>query len=202
MIAELARQAGFPPGVINIIHGTKDAVDFIIDEPAIKAISFVGSNRVGEYIYSRGSANGKRVQANLGAKNHAVVMPDCHKADTLNALCAAAFGAAGQRCMALSVVVLVGDTQSWVPDLVAKAKQLKVDAGLEKDTDVGPVITKQSQNRIESLISSAEKEGGKILLDGRAYKVGKYPKGYFVSRPSISPRPFSRSISTVADFSV
>ncbi|KAK5273312.1 aldehyde dehydrogenase (NADP(+)) ald6 [Exophiala xenobiotica] len=180
MIAELARKAGFPPGVINIIHGTKDAVDFIIDEPAIKAISFVGSNRVGEYIYSRGSANGKRVQANLGAKNHAVVMPDSHRTDTINAICAAAFGAAGQRCMALSVVLLVGETRSWLPELVAKAKQLKVGAGLEADTDVGPVISKQSQARIESLIGSAEKEGGRIFLDGRARKLEDYPNGYFV----------------------
>lgn len=108
MIMELLNEAGCPPGVVNVIHGSYDAVNFICDHPDIKAISFVGSDKAGKHIYRRGCANGKRVQANLGAKNHAVVLPDADKETSINQLAAAAFGAAGQRCMALSVVVLVG----------------------------------------------------------------------------------------------
>ena len=111
ILAELAEKAGFPPGVVNVIHGSAKTVDFILDEPAIKAVSFVGSNKAGEYIYQRASANGKRVQCNLGAKNHAAVLPDCNKNQALNAIAGAAFGAAGQRCMALSTLVFVGETK-------------------------------------------------------------------------------------------
>ena len=181
ILAELAKSAGFPPGVVNVVHGGKETVDFILDEPAIKAISFVGSNKVGEYIYTRGSANGKRVQANLGAKNHAAVLPDCNKNNTINAIIGAAFGAAGQRCMALSVIVLVGETKEWLSDIADKARQLRVDGGFEEGIDVGPVITKQSKQRIETLIGSAQDEGATIMLDGRGYKPKKYPNGYFVS---------------------
>lgn len=184
ILAELAKEAGFPPGVINIIHGTHRAVNFILDEPAIKAISFVGSNKAGEYIYARGSANGKRVQANLGAKNHAALMPDCNKNHALNAITGAAFGAAGQRCMALSTLVTVGETDSWLPEIAERAKQLNVNGGFEKGADLGPVISPESKKRIESLIASAEEEGATILLDGRGYKPenGKYPNGNWVSK--------------------
>lgn len=181
ILAELCKKAGFPDGVINVVHGGAKTVDFIIDEPAIKAISFVGSNRAGEYIFSRGSAQGKRVQANLGAKNHAAVLPDCNKNHALNAIVGAAFGAAGQRCMALSTLVMVGETEDWLPDLAEKAKALKVDGGFEEGADLGPVISPQSQKRIESLIASAEEEGATILLDGRGYKPEKYPNGNWVS---------------------
>ena len=182
ILAELAVEAGFPEGVINIIHGTHRAVNFILDEPSIKAISFVGGNSAGEYIYSRGSANGKRVQANLGAKNHAVVLSDCNRRSTINAITGAAFGAAGQRCMALSTVVLVGeDSQSWVDDLVASAKALKTDAGFEKGVDLGPVISPQSKARIEALVASAKKEGARVVLDGLDYKPPKYPSGNFIA---------------------
>ncbi|KAM0116355.1 aldehyde dehydrogenase (NADP(+)) ald6 [Aspergillus fumigatus] len=180
ILAELAREAGFPPGVINIVHGSAKTVDFILDEPAIKAISFVGSNRAGEYIYTRGSANGKRVQANLGAKNHAAVLPDCNKNQTLNAIVGAAFGAAGQRCMALSTVVMVGETKEWLPEMAERAKALNVNGGFEKGADLGPVISPESKKRIEDLIASAEQEGATILLDGRGYKPEKYPNGNFV----------------------
>ncbi|GES60937.1 methylmalonate-semialdehyde dehydrogenase [Aspergillus terreus] len=180
ILAELAKEAGFPPGVINIIHGSAKTVDFILDEPAIKAISFVGSNRAGEYIYTRGSANGKRVQANLGAKNHAAVLPDCNKNHTLNAIVGAAFGAAGQRCMALSTVVTVGETKEWLPEIAERAKALNVNGGFEEGADLGPVISPESKKRIEDLIASAEAEGATILLDGRGYKPEKYPNGNFV----------------------
>lgn len=181
ILAELAQKAGLPDGVLNVIHGAARTVDFIIDEPAIKAISFVGSNRAGEYIFTRGSAQGKRVQANLGAKNHAAVLPDCNKNHALSAIAGAAFGAAGQRCMALSTLVMVGETKEWLPDIAARAKELNVNGGFEEGADLGPVISPQSKERIEKLIASAEQEGATILLDGRGYKPEKYPNGNFVS---------------------
>lgn len=180
ILAELAEKAGFPPGVINVIHGAAKTVDFMIDEPAIKALSFVGSNKAGEYIYTRGSANGKRVQANLGAKNHAAVLPDCNKNHAINAIAGAAFGAAGQRCMALSTVVFVGETKNWVNDIAERAKALNVNGGFEEGADLGPVISPQAKERIEALIASAEKEGATVALDGRNYKPEKYPNGNFV----------------------
>ena len=180
ILAELAEKAGFPPGVLNIIHGAAKTVDFIIDEPAIKAISFVGSNRAGEYIFTRGSANGKRVQANLGAKNHAAILPDANKQHALNSIVGAAFGAAGQRCMALSTLVMVGETKEWLPELAESAKALKVNGGFEEGADLGPVISPQSKERIEKLIASAEEEGATILLDGRGFKPEKYPNGNFI----------------------
>ncbi|KAI9720069.1 MAG: Methylmalonate-semialdehyde dehydrogenase [acylating] mitochondrial [Candelaria pacifica] len=180
ILAELAQKAGFPDGVLNIIHGAAKTVDFIIDEPAIKAISFVGSNRAGEYIYTRGSANGKRVQANLGAKNHAAVSPDCNKNHALNAIAGAAFGAAGQRCMALSTLVMVGNTKHWLPELAERAKGLNVNGGFEEGVDLGPVISPQSKERIESIIQSAKDEGATVMLDGRGYTPEKYPNGNFI----------------------
>ena len=180
ILAELARSSGFPDGVINIVHGSAKTVDFIIDEPAIKAISFVGSNKAGEYIFTRGSAQGKRVQANLGAKNHAAIVPDCNKNHALNAITGAAFGAAGQRCMALSTLVMIGETKGWLPEIAERARQLKVNGGFEEDADLGPLISPQSKERIENLIASAEKEGATILLDGRGYKPEKYPNGNWV----------------------
>jgi malonate-semialdehyde dehydrogenase (acetylating)/methylmalonate-semialdehyde dehydrogenase len=180
ILAELAEKAGFPKGVINVVHGAHDTVNFLLDAPEIKAISFVGSNKAGEYIYERGSANGKRVQANLGAKNHALILPDADKDQTIDAIVAAAFGAAGQRCMALSVAVLVGETANWLPELVKKAKALRVNGGFESDSDLGPVVTPQSKIRIEKLIASAINEGATVSLDGRAFKPDLYPDGNWV----------------------
>ncbi|KIX95864.1 uncharacterized protein Z520_08572 [Fonsecaea multimorphosa CBS 102226] len=170
IIAELCVEAGVPPGVLNIVHGAHPTVNFILDEPSIKAISFVGSNRAGEYVWTRGTANGKRVQANLGAKNHAALLPDCNKNHALNAIIGAAFGAAGQRCMALSALVRVGGTKNWLPQLVDRASQLKFTGGFESDADFGPVISPESKKRVEDFIASAEAEGATILLDGRGQK--------------------------------
>ncbi|KAL7821717.1 methylmalonate semialdehyde dehydrogenase [Trichoderma aethiopicum] len=186
ILVELAEKAGFPPGVVSVIHGAHDTVNFILDEPAIKAVSFVGGNKAGEYIYSRASANGKRVQANLGAKNHAAVLPDCNKNHFINSVVGAAFGAAGQRCMALSTLVMVGETKEWLSEVAEHAKALKVDGGFEEGADLGPVISPQSKERIEGLIASAEKEGATILLDGRGYKNEKYPNGNFIGPTIIS----------------
>ncbi|KAI0398620.1 Aldehyde/histidinol dehydrogenase [Xylariaceae sp. FL0594] len=181
ILVDLAKKAGFPDGVVNVVHGAHRTVNFLLDSPDIKAISFVGGNKAGEYIFSRGSANGKRVQANLGAKNHAAVLPDCNKNQFLNAVVGAAFGAAGQRCMALSTLVMVGEAKEWLPELAELAKKLQVNGGFEEGADLGPVISPQSKDRIESLIASAEKEGATILLDGRGYKPEKYPNGNWVA---------------------
>ncbi|KAI0830727.1 methylmalonate-semialdehyde dehydrogenase [Trametes gibbosa] len=180
IIAELCQKAGLPEGVLNVIHGTVPTVNAICDHPAIKAISFVGGDRAGKHIYERGRASGKRVQANLGAKNHAVLMPDANKNHALNSIIGAAFGAAGQRCMAISVAVLVGPTHSWIPELIERAQKLKVNQGFEQGADLGPVISPAAKQRITSLIASAEEEGGAVVLDGRGYQVPGYPDGNWV----------------------
>lgn len=180
ILAELVEKAGFPPGVVNIVHGSAKTVDFILDEPRIASVSFVGSNKAGEYIYRRASEQGKRCQANLGAKNHAAVLPDANKNATLNAIAGAAFGAAGQRCMALSTLVMVGDTKAWLPELAARAQKLNINGGFEAGADLGPVISPQARERIEGLISSAASEGATILLDGRGVKPDNYPDGNWV----------------------
>uniref|UniRef100_A0A6U8H6P6 methylmalonate-semialdehyde dehydrogenase (CoA acylating) n=1 Tax=Eutreptiella gymnastica TaxID=73025 RepID=A0A6U8H6P6_9EUGL len=186
MLAELMKEAGYPDGVLSIIHGSKNAVDFICDHPKIRAISFVGGPTAGEYIFARGTANGKRVQSNLGAKNHAVVMPDAHKQHVVDSIVGAAFGAAGQRCMALSVLVLVGDSKSLLPDIIAKASSLKCGEGFQSGVDLGPLISKEAKERVESLIASAEKEGAKIELDGRGIVVRGFEQGNFVGPTVIS----------------
>lgn len=180
ILADLARQAGAPPGVVNIVHGAAPTVDFILDEPRIKAISFVGSDKAGKYIHTRGTANGKRVQANLGAKNHAVLLPDANRNFAINSIVGAAFGAAGQRCMALSALVAVGDANSWMPELAERAKALKVGGGFVEGTDVGPVISPHAKERILGIIDDAEKSGATILLDGRNYHNKDFPNGNFV----------------------
>ena len=179
-LAELALEAGVPPGVLNVVHGGPAVVDALCDHPDIKALSFVGSTRVGTHVYRRASEAGKRVQCMMGAKNHAVVMPDAPREQTLANLVGAAFGAAGQRCMAVSVVVLVGEANSWVPDLVAKARSLKVGAGHENGTDVGPLISCQALDRVSSLIERGVSEGATLELDGRNIQVERYEKGNFV----------------------
>src|SRR5882757_8843568 len=180
LLAELALQAGVPPGVLDIVHGGKRAVDALCSHPDVAAVSFVGSTHVGTHVYNLASQHGKRVQCMMGAKNHAVVMPDANKEQTLNALVGATFGAAGQRCMATSVTVLVGEAQKWIPDIVSKAKTLKVNAGSEKGTDLGPVVSKNAKNRVLGLVEDGIKEGAKLELDGRAVKVPGYEQGNFI----------------------
>ena len=180
LLAELALQAGIPPGVLNIIHGGKRAVDALCTHPDIAAVSFVGSTAVGTHVHTLASQHGKRVQCMMGAKNHAVVMPDANKEQSLNALVGATFGAAGQRCMATSVTVLVGEARQWIPDIVAKAKTLKVNAGTEKGADLGPVVSKTAKQRILGLVEDGIKEGAKLELDGRTIKVPGYEAGNFI----------------------
>eukprot|EP01083_Nonionella_stella_P249700 863124_1 len=144
-----------------------DAVNFLYDAPEIRTVSFVGSGGAGHHIHERASKHGKRVQCNMAAKNHGVLLPDADKESTLNALTAAAFGAAGQRCMALSTAVFVGETRKWFPELREKAVALQVGAGSDPGTDVGPLISHASLERAERIIGTAEAEGAEIVLDGR-----------------------------------
>jgi len=181
LLAQLALEAGVPAGVLNVVHGGKESVDALCTHPDVKAVSFVGSTHVGEHVYKLASTHGKRAQCMMGAKNHAVVMPDANKEKSLDALVGAGFGAAGQRCMATSVAVLVGDANQWIPDIVAKAKTLKMGAGTEKGADLGPVISKQAKTRIEALIEQGVKEGAKLELDGRNAKVAGYDSGNFIA---------------------
>ncbi|NOJ67349.1 CoA-acylating methylmalonate-semialdehyde dehydrogenase [Acinetobacter indicus] len=180
MLVELAMQAGVPAGVLNVVHGGKEVVDLLCTHSDIKAISFVGSTAVGTHVYNLAGQHGKRVQSMMGAKNHVVVMPDANKEQTLNALVGAAFGAAGQRCMALSVAVMVGESKHWVDELVNKAKTLKVNAGHEPNTDVGPVISTRAKARVIDLINSGVEQGAELLLDGRDVQVAGYEQGNFV----------------------
>jgi malonate-semialdehyde dehydrogenase (acetylating)/methylmalonate-semialdehyde dehydrogenase len=179
-LVELAIEAGVPAGVLNVVHGGKDVVDAICTHPDIKAISFVGSTHVGTHVYNLGSQHGKRVQAMMGAKNHAVVLPDANKEQTLNALAGAGFGAAGQRCMATSVVVFVGASKDWLPDLVERARGLSINGGTEANTDVGPVVSRAAKERILGLIETGVGEGATLSLDGRGVEVKGYEKGNFI----------------------
>lgn len=180
LLIELLKEINLPAGVVNMVHGGKQQVDGIVNHKDIKAISFVGGCQAGRYIYEQGSKNGKRVQANLGAKNHSVIMEDADKEDTLNAIVNASMGAAGQRCMASTVAVFVGNSKNWLPELADKMKKIKVGYGLEDGIELGPVISKQSKERILGILSAHEKEGGSFLLDGRNVKVEKYPNGNFI----------------------
>jgi len=161
-------------------------VNFLLDEPRIKAVSFVGSDHVGHHIWERGTKNGKRVQSNMGAKNHGVIMPDANRTATLNSLVGAAFGAAGQRCMALSVAVFVGEAREWLPDLVKMAKALKVNAGHIAGTDVGPMISPKARDRAYGIVERSVKQGAKLLLDGRGVVVPGYEKGNWMGPTVLS----------------
>lgn len=180
MLVELALEAGVPPGVLNVVQGGKQVVDRLCTHPSVKAVSFVGSTAVGTHVYELASRHGKRVQSMMGAKNHAVVLPDANRQQTINALVGAAFGAAGQRCMATSVAVLVGAARDWLPDLVAAARQLTVNAGSEPGTDVGPLISRKAKARVLSLIESGLDEGAVLELDGRHVEVPGFEDGNFV----------------------
>ena len=184
ILARLAKEAGVPDGVLNIVHGSEECVNYLCDAPAVKAISFVGGNKAGKHIHDRGTKNGKRVQSNMGAKNFGVVMPDADREATLNALVNAAFGAAGQRCMALPLVIFVGNAKEWVADLKAKAEQLVVGPASQDGVDLGPCISPQSKIRIESIVKTSKEQGATVLLDGTGVVVPGFEKGNFV-KPTI-----------------
>lgn len=170
MIADLLQQAGLPDGVFNVVQGDKDSVEALIDHPEVKALSFVGSTPIANLIYERGAKHGKRVQALGGAKNHMVVMPDAHLDKAVDALIGAAYGSAGERCMAISVAVLVGDVaDKVVPMLTERAQALKVKEGMQLDAEMGPIVTRQAHQRITGYIEKGVAEGAQLIVDGREF---------------------------------
>lgn len=179
-LVELFEQAGAPKGVLQVIHGGKEQVDFLLDEPAIKAISFVGSVPVGQYIYRRGTENMKRVQAFAGAKNHCVIMPDANKSQVISNLVGASVGAAGQRCMAISVALFVGSAREWIPEVAAELAKVKPGAWNDTNAAYGPLISPQAKQRVENFISQGVAEGAELLVDGRNCEVEGYPNGNWV----------------------
>lgn len=179
MLMQLLEETGLPGGVVNMVHGGREVVDGILEEERIKAVSFVGSSGVGEYIYEKGAQMGKRVQSNMGAKNHALIMPDADKENVVNSLVGACFGASGQRCMALSVAIFVGESQKFIPEFVEKAKSLKISIGTE-NPDLGPVISEESKQNIQKIVKNARSEGAEIILDGSHFTHPIYKDGYFV----------------------
>jgi len=179
--ARLLKEAGLPDGVFNVIQGDKVTVDALLDHPVVQAVSFVGSTPIAEYIYSRGSASGKRVQALGGAKNHMVVMPDADMQMATDALMGAAYGSAGERCMAISVVVAVGDAGDKLMDeLARRTAALKINDGMAAGAEMGPVVTSAAKQRIERLIGEGVEQGAKLVVDGRNYKVQGRENGFFV----------------------
>ncbi|QBM19226.1 putative 3-oxopropanoate dehydrogenase [Marinobacter sp. JH2] len=181
-IAQLLQEAGLPDGVMNVVNGDKEAVDTLLTDVRIQAVSFVGSTPIAEYIYSTASAHGKRCQALGGAKNHAIVMPDADMDNAVNQLLGAAFGSSGERCMALSVAVAVGDAagDALVAKMAEAMKTLKVGAYSEASNDFGPVITGQHRDKVVGYINSAEQQGARIVVDGRNQVVAGHENGFFV----------------------
>lgn len=182
LIWDLFQEAGFPDGVFNVVHGDKLAVDTLLDHQDVKAISFVGSTPIAEYVYQRGTAAGKRVQALGGAKNHMIIMPDADMDKAADALMGAGFGSAGERCMAISVAVPIGEKTADI--LVAKLKPrveaLKVGPATDKDAEMGPVITKMHKEKVEGYINQGVASGAELVVDGRGYSPQGYEDGYFV----------------------
>ena len=181
-MAELLKQAGLPDGVFNVVQGGKEAVDAILDHPGISAVSFVGSTPIAKYIYTRATSTGKRVQALGGAKNHMVVLPDADMQQVTDALMGSAFGSAGERCMAISVAVPVGDqvADELMERMTPLVKELQVGPPDDKNAAMGALITRDSLNRIEGLIQSGVDQGAELLVDGRGYKVQGYENGFFL----------------------
>jgi malonate-semialdehyde dehydrogenase (acetylating)/methylmalonate-semialdehyde dehydrogenase len=184
-VFQLIEQAGLPRGVVNLVHGAKVAVDALLDHPAVRAVSFVGSTPVAKYLYARAAANGKRVQCQGGAKNHAVILPDADLETAAQMVSESAFGCAGQRCLAVSVAVTVGEARRLFREAIRDvASSLQVGYGLDEGVEMGPVITRQSLERIEALIGKGASEGATLLLDGRGARVPGYPRGNFI-KPTI-----------------
>ncbi len=180
-LAELFLEAGLPPGVFNVLNGDKEAVDAIINNQDISAVSFVGSTPIAKYIYENCAKNEKRVQALGGAKNHCVVMPDCDLDQAVNGLMGAAYGSAGERCMAQSVAVAVGKiADPLVNNLSKKVESLKVGPGLDKKSEMGPLVTKQHLDKVKSYVDLGVKEGAKLIVDGRDLKLQGYEKGFYL----------------------
>jgi malonate-semialdehyde dehydrogenase (acetylating) / methylmalonate-semialdehyde dehydrogenase len=180
-LARLLKEAGLPDGVFNVVHGDKVAVDALLNDPRIAAVSFVGSTPIAEYIYRTGTASGKRVQALGGAKNHLVVMPDADLEQAVDALTGAAYGSAGERCMAISVAVAVGPVaDALVQKLAERARGLKINAGSDEAAEMGPLVTKQHLDKVTGYVKAGVSEGAKLVVDGRGVKVPGHEDGFFM----------------------
>ncbi|MGZ9097532.1 MAG: CoA-acylating methylmalonate-semialdehyde dehydrogenase [Micavibrio sp.] len=183
LIADLFRQAGLPDGVLNVVHGDKEAVDLLLTDPRIAAVSFVGSTPIAHYIYMKAAEHGKRVQALGGAKNHMVVMPDADMDQAVDALMGAAYGSAGERCMAVSVAVAVGDAgEQLMKRLKPRVEALKIGPGTDPDSEMGPLVTRAHLEKVLSYVYIGEKEGAKLVVDGRGFKLKKqgYENGFYM----------------------
>ena len=182
ILARLLKEAGLPDGVFNVVHGDKEAVDVLLDDPRVQAISFVGSTPIAEYIYSRGCAAGKRVQALGGAKNHMLIMPDAEMDQAANALLGAGYGSAGERCMAISVAVCVGDAaaDALIAKLRPMVENLRVGPGNIDNPDMGPLVTCQHRDKVKGYIDAGEAEGATVLVDGRGLQVAGHERGFFL----------------------
>ncbi len=198
---ELLQRTGLPKGVVNLLNGGKKVVDALLDHPQIRAISFVGSTPVARYVYARAAANGKRAQCQGGAKNHVVVLPDADMGMATQIISDSAFGCAGQRCLAVSVAVTVGDAQQvFSRSITEAAAKLKVGNGLEEGVQMGPVITSQSKSRVEELIGMGAAEGAKVLLDGRNSRIPKYESGNFVNPTILDGVPIASELTDTEIF--
>jgi malonate-semialdehyde dehydrogenase (acetylating)/methylmalonate-semialdehyde dehydrogenase len=198
---ELLDQTGLPKGVVNLVNGGKVAVDTLLDHPKVRAISFVGSTPVARYVYARAGAMGKRAQCQGGAKNHVIVLPDADMASATQIITDSAFGCAGQRCLAVSVAVTVGEAQKTFRDAISDAaSSLRVGNGLEEGVQMGPVITAQSKSRIESLVGAGEKQGAKVLVDGRSATIPHYESGNFIKPTIIDDLPAGSDLADTEVF--
>ncbi|MET8150973.1 CoA-acylating methylmalonate-semialdehyde dehydrogenase [Actinoplanes sp. NPDC049668] len=196
-IADLWRRAGLPDGVFNVVHGDKVAVDALLEHPDVAAVSFVGSTPIARYLHSKASAAGKRVQALGGAKNHAVILPDADLDYAANHLAAAAFGSAGERCMAISAAVAVGAAGDPLTDILTrKASEVVVGSGRDPKSEMGPVVTAAARDRIEGLIGTGERQGAKLLVDGRGFQVPGFDDGFFVGPTVIDQVQTSMEVYT------
>ncbi len=182
LIADLAQRAGLPPGVLNVVNGDKEAVDTLLTDSRVKAISFVGSTPIAEYIYATGSAHGKRVQALGGAKNHAIVMPDGDIQGAVDALMGAAYGSCGERCMAISVVVAVGEqtANQLIAGLKAEMLGMRVGPGSDNNNDMGPLVTREHRDKVAAYVDAGVAEGAELVVDGRALRVDGHEQGFFL----------------------
>jgi malonate-semialdehyde dehydrogenase (acetylating)/methylmalonate-semialdehyde dehydrogenase len=181
-LAELFLEAGLPPGILNVVNGDKEAVDGILDDPDIKAVGFVGSTPIAQYVYARATASGKRAQCFGGAKNHMIVMPDADMNQAVDALIGSGYGSAGERCMAISVAVPVGEAtaEALMEKLVPRVEKLKVGLSTDREADYGPLVTKQALERVRGYIDTGVREGAKLVVDGRGFTMQGYENGYFL----------------------
>src|SRR5690349_9819707 len=198
---ELLEKTGLPKGVVGLVNGSKSVVDALIDHPKVRAISFVGSTPVAKYVYARAGANGKRAQCQGGAKNHVIVLPDADMNMATQIISDSAFGCAGQRCLAVSVAVTVGEAQKTFRDAITEAAaSLRVGNGLDEGVQMGPVITPQSKSRVETLIATGEKQGAKVLLDGRNSRIPKGGAGNFVKPTVLDAVPATSELTETEIF--